>query len=222
MSPTGPATAGGCGRSPCSAGRSQSAGEGSIPPAAGPQAGSRRTRPSTRTRGRPGFAAPELPPRPSLKYLCKQAKMRKRERGIALSQAQHELAASTALPAGRPLVWRWSPGPEVASNLPATKPHIATGCTVSLRRRPRADKPLRKVTSGYTLGRERRARQWHVGAQSPLRCNTGRRSSCISAPGSCAADTRNPRFGRAYDASSAAGCPQGYCGPVTTAGLRQS
>jgi hypothetical protein len=42
--------------------------------------------------GRQGFAAPELPPRPSLKYLRKQAKMRKRERGIALSQAQHELA----------------------------------------------------------------------------------------------------------------------------------
>ena len=42
--------------------------------------------------GQIGFAAPELPPRPSLKYLRNQAKMRKRERGIALSQAQHELA----------------------------------------------------------------------------------------------------------------------------------
>ena len=35
---------------------------------------------------------PELPPRPSLEHLRKQAKTRKRERGIALSQAQHELA----------------------------------------------------------------------------------------------------------------------------------
>jgi hypothetical protein len=59
-------------------------------------AGRQPTDPSTRTWGRPGFAAPEPPPRPSLKYLRKQAKMRKRERGIALSQAQHEFAASTA------------------------------------------------------------------------------------------------------------------------------
>jgi hypothetical protein len=36
---------------------------------------------------------------------------------------------------------------------------------VSLRRHPRADKPLRKVTSGYALGRERRARQWHARGQ---------------------------------------------------------
>ena len=35
---------------------------------------------------------PELPPRPSLEYLRKQAKTRKRERNIALSRAQHELA----------------------------------------------------------------------------------------------------------------------------------
>jgi ankyrin repeat protein len=35
---------------------------------------------------------PDLPPRPSLEYLRKQAKTRKRERGIGLSQAQHEIA----------------------------------------------------------------------------------------------------------------------------------
>jgi Ankyrin repeats (3 copies) len=35
---------------------------------------------------------PDLPPHPSLEYLRKQAKTRKRERGIGLSQAQHELA----------------------------------------------------------------------------------------------------------------------------------
>jgi Ankyrin repeats (many copies) len=35
---------------------------------------------------------PELAPRPSLEYLRKQAKKRKRERSISLSQAQHELA----------------------------------------------------------------------------------------------------------------------------------
>ncbi|HEV8652279.1 MAG TPA: ankyrin repeat domain-containing protein [Actinomycetes bacterium] len=35
---------------------------------------------------------PELPPRPSLEYLRKQAKTRKRERGIGLSRAQHEIA----------------------------------------------------------------------------------------------------------------------------------
>lgn len=35
---------------------------------------------------------PDLPQRPSLEHLRKQAKARRRERGIALSQAQHELA----------------------------------------------------------------------------------------------------------------------------------
>ena len=35
---------------------------------------------------------PELPQHPSLEHLRKQAKARKSERGIALSQAQHELA----------------------------------------------------------------------------------------------------------------------------------
>jgi hypothetical protein len=35
---------------------------------------------------------PDLPPHPSLEYLRKQAKTRKRERGIGLSQAQHQLA----------------------------------------------------------------------------------------------------------------------------------
>jgi hypothetical protein len=64
--------------------------------------------------------------------------------------------------------------------------------------------------------------QWHVGAQSRLRCNTGRRSRGISALGSRATDTRSPRLGRAHDASSAAGCPLGHCGPVTTAGLPRS
>jgi hypothetical protein len=33
-----------------------------------------------------------LPERPSLEHLRKQAKARRRERGITLSQAQHELA----------------------------------------------------------------------------------------------------------------------------------
>lgn len=35
---------------------------------------------------------PDLPPHPSLEHLRKQAKARRRERGIALSQAQYELA----------------------------------------------------------------------------------------------------------------------------------
>jgi hypothetical protein len=35
---------------------------------------------------------PDLPPRPSLENLRKQAKTRKRERGTGLSQAQHEIA----------------------------------------------------------------------------------------------------------------------------------
>ena len=35
---------------------------------------------------------PELPPRPSLEHLRKQAKARKRERAIGLSRAQHEIA----------------------------------------------------------------------------------------------------------------------------------
>lgn len=39
-----------------------------------------------------GFAVPDLPQRPSLEYLRKQAKTRKRERGIGLSRAQYEIA----------------------------------------------------------------------------------------------------------------------------------
>jgi ankyrin repeat protein len=35
---------------------------------------------------------PDLPPRPSLEYLRKQAKTRRRERAVGLSQAQHEIA----------------------------------------------------------------------------------------------------------------------------------
>jgi hypothetical protein len=35
---------------------------------------------------------PELPQKPSLEYLRKQAKKRKRERAISLSEAQHQLA----------------------------------------------------------------------------------------------------------------------------------
>jgi ankyrin repeat protein len=35
---------------------------------------------------------PDLPPRPSLEYLRKRAKTRKRDRGIALSAAQHQIA----------------------------------------------------------------------------------------------------------------------------------
>ncbi|MGH2825250.1 MAG: hypothetical protein ACRDLY_19980, partial [Thermoleophilaceae bacterium] len=35
---------------------------------------------------------PDLPQRPSVEHLRKQAKARRRERGIALNQAQHELA----------------------------------------------------------------------------------------------------------------------------------
>ena len=35
---------------------------------------------------------PDLPQRPSLEHLRKQAKTRKRERGIGLSRAQHEIA----------------------------------------------------------------------------------------------------------------------------------
>jgi hypothetical protein len=42
--------------------------------------------------GGQGFAVPDLPQRPSLEYLRKQAKKRKRARGIGLSQAQHEVA----------------------------------------------------------------------------------------------------------------------------------
>jgi ankyrin repeat protein len=48
--------------------------------------------PPARTRADRRFAVSELPPRPSLEHLRKQAKARKRERGITLSQAQHELA----------------------------------------------------------------------------------------------------------------------------------
>jgi ankyrin repeat protein len=40
---------------------------------------------------------PDLPQRPSLEHLRKQAKARKRERGITLSQAQHELAREYGL-----------------------------------------------------------------------------------------------------------------------------
>jgi Ankyrin repeats (3 copies) len=39
-----------------------------------------------------GFAVPDLPQRPSLEHLRKQAKTRKRQRGIGLSRAQFEIA----------------------------------------------------------------------------------------------------------------------------------
>jgi hypothetical protein len=48
--------------------------------------------PHTRTRADWRFAVPELPQKPSLEYLRKQAKKRKRERAISLSEAQHQLA----------------------------------------------------------------------------------------------------------------------------------
>jgi ankyrin repeat protein len=48
--------------------------------------------PPARTRADRRFAVPDLPQRPSLEHLRKQAKARKRERAIPLSQAQHELA----------------------------------------------------------------------------------------------------------------------------------
>jgi ankyrin repeat protein len=48
--------------------------------------------PPARTRADRRFAVPGLPQRPSLEHLRKQAKARKRERAVALSQAQHELA----------------------------------------------------------------------------------------------------------------------------------
>jgi hypothetical protein len=48
--------------------------------------------PPTRTRADRRFAVSELPLHPSLEHLRKQAKTRKRERGITLSRAQHELA----------------------------------------------------------------------------------------------------------------------------------
>jgi ankyrin repeat protein len=47
---------------------------------------------------------PELPQRPSLEHLRKQAKARKRERAIALSQAQHELAREYGFDSWRKLV----------------------------------------------------------------------------------------------------------------------
>src|SRR3954453_20275322 len=48
--------------------------------------------PPARTRADRRFAVSQLPHRPSLEHLRKQAKTRKRERGITLIQAQHELA----------------------------------------------------------------------------------------------------------------------------------
>jgi ankyrin repeat protein len=48
--------------------------------------------PTTRTRADRRFAVPDLPQRPSLEHLRKQAKARKRDRGVPLSQAQHQLA----------------------------------------------------------------------------------------------------------------------------------
>jgi hypothetical protein len=47
---------------------------------------------------------PKLPERPSLEHLRKQAKARKRERGIALNQAQHEIARDYGFPSWPRLV----------------------------------------------------------------------------------------------------------------------
>jgi hypothetical protein len=52
-----------------------------------------------------------------------------------------------------------------ASNPPATKAHIATGCTVSLRCYLPADQRGPEATGGYGLGREWLARQWHARGQ---------------------------------------------------------
>ena len=47
---------------------------------------------------------PALPDRPSLEHLREQAKARRRARGIALSQAQHELARHYGFPSWPRLV----------------------------------------------------------------------------------------------------------------------
>jgi ankyrin repeat protein len=49
-------------------------------------------RPRDADPGSQGFAVPDLPARPSLEHLRKQAKARRRERGIELSRAQFEIA----------------------------------------------------------------------------------------------------------------------------------
>src|SRR5437870_2513149 len=86
-----PARGRGAVRSRRVAGRTQSAGKGGSHRQQD-AVGSRRTSPEHADTGRQGFAVPELPPQPSLEHLRKQAKTRKRERGIGLSRAQYEIA----------------------------------------------------------------------------------------------------------------------------------
>jgi hypothetical protein len=105
--------------------------------------------------------------------------MRKRERGIALSRAQHELAASTALRGGRPLVWRWSPGPElpaICQQPSLTLPHAAS-CRFD---------GIHVLTSPY--GRWRVGTRW--GASGGL---VNGMQSCAARP--LEARGRNPAYG---------------------------
>lgn len=66
-------------------------GEGTIPPAAGHHIAT-DLKPATRTRADWRFAVSDLPKRPSLEHLRKQAKARKRQHAIRLGEAQHDVA----------------------------------------------------------------------------------------------------------------------------------
>jgi hypothetical protein len=56
-------------------------------------------------------------------------------------------------------------GCRAASNLPATRLHVASGCNVSLRFRRCADQHQQQGTYGYVLRHEPPARQWHARGQ---------------------------------------------------------
>src|SRR5215207_2926907 len=56
-------------------------------------------------------------------------------------------------------------GCRAASNLPATRLHVASGCTVLLRFRRCADQRQQQGTYGYVLRHEPPARQWHARGQ---------------------------------------------------------
>src|SRR5512132_413986 len=55
--------------------------------------------------------------------------------------------------------------PELASKLPATRPHNTTRCTVSLRSHPPAEQRGYEVARGKVVGCEWLARQWHARGQ---------------------------------------------------------
>jgi hypothetical protein len=161
-------------------------GEGTIPLAAGSSVDD-GPRPAGRGHGQiRRFAVPDLPQRAALEHLRKQAKARKRERGIALSQAQHELAREYGSTAGRsssttsrPPAWRAAaavPWPPTSCSRRAALPPSSTPSTPPCW-------PSRAVSR---CGCPRRRRRRSATRAPATTAGSSASSRCSGAPTSCA------------------------------------